>query len=122
MITRAAAPAAVSHLLPARAAATGASRASGARAASARLAVSSSSVQTQQKGQRRGLATVNDVPPPRVHGGLKDEDRIFQNLYSRHEPTLANAEKGGDWYKTKEIVLKGHEWVFIPRSVLINNV
>ncbi len=64
--------------------------------------------------QRRNLATVQDAPPPpkRTHfGGLKDQDRIFQNLYGHHGADLKSAMKYGDWYKTKEIVLKGHEWV-----------
>ena len=26
--------------------------------------------------------------PPRVHGGLKDEDRIFTNLYRQHDSSL----------------------------------
>lgn len=61
----------------------------------------------------RGLATVQDGPPPkRTHfGGLKDQDRIFQNLYGHHGADLKSAMKYGDWYKTKEIILKGHDWV-----------
>jgi NADH dehydrogenase (ubiquinone) flavoprotein 1 len=60
----------------------------------------------------RGLATVQDAPPPkRTYGGLKDQDRIFQNLYGHHGADLKSAKKYGDWYKTKEILLKGYEWV-----------
>lgn len=65
--------------------------------------------------QRRGLATVQDgtpEPPKRTKfGGLKDQDRIFQNLYGHHGADLKSAQKYGDWYKTKEIILKGHDWV-----------
>ena len=65
--------------------------------------------------QSRGLATVADPPPPppkrTKFGGLKDQDRIFQNLYGHHGADLASAKKYGDWYKTKEILLKGHDWV-----------
>ena len=63
--------------------------------------------------QRRGLATVQDGPPPKkTHfGGLKDQDRIFQNLYGHHGADLKSAMKYGDWYKTKEMILKGHDWV-----------
>lgn len=66
--------------------------------------------------QRRGLATVQDAPPPKrtQFGGLKDQDRIFQNLYGRHDPSLKSAMKYGDWYKTKEILAKGHDWVCLP--------
>merc|ERR1712183_941436 len=42
---------------------------------------------------------------------LKDEDRIFTNLYGRHDWRLKGAESRGDWYKTKEIVLKGQDWI-----------
>lgn len=56
---------------------------------------------------RRCLATVSN----RVHGNLKDQDRIFTNLYGRHDWRLKGALKRGDWYKTKEIILKGHDWI-----------
>lgn len=59
----------------------------------------------------RGLATVQDGTPKRVYGGLQDQDRIFQNLYGRLPPDLKSAKKMGDWHKTKEIILKGHDWI-----------
>ncbi|KAK3698441.1 hypothetical protein QZH41_010008 [Actinostola sp. cb2023] len=40
-----------------------------------------------------------------------DEDRIFTNLYGRHDWKLKGAMQRGDYYKTKEIVLKGPEWI-----------
>lgn len=58
----------------------------------------------------RGLATVQDSIP-RTYGNLKDQDRIFQNLYGRYPPDLKHAKKMGDWHKTKEIILKGHDWI-----------
>ena len=61
--------------------------------------------------QSRSFATVQDGAPKRNYGGLKDEDRIFQNLYGRYPPDLKHAKKMGDWHKTKEIVLKGHDWI-----------
>ena len=74
--------------------------------------------------QRRGLATVQDAPQPRrTHfGGLKDQDRIFQNLYGHHGADLKSAMKYGDWYKTKEIILKGHDWVYCinPCSAMLS--
>lgn len=45
------------------------------------------------------------------YGPLKDEDRIFTNLYGRHDQGLKGAMSRGDWYKTKEILTKGHEWI-----------
>lgn len=57
------------------------------------------------------MATVQEGAPKRVYGGLKDQDRIFQNLYGRFPPDLKSAKKMGDWHKTKEILLKGHDWI-----------
>ena len=42
---------------------------------------------------------------------LKDSDRIFTNLYGRHDWKLNGALKRGDWYKTKEILLKPSDWI-----------
>jgi NADH dehydrogenase (ubiquinone) flavoprotein 1 len=42
---------------------------------------------------------------------MSDEDRIFTNLYGRHDWRLKGALKRGDWYKTKEIILKGSAWI-----------
>jgi NADH dehydrogenase (ubiquinone) flavoprotein 1 len=42
---------------------------------------------------------------------LKDEDRIFTNLYGLQDFRLVGAKKRGDWYKTKEIILKGDSWI-----------
>jgi NADH dehydrogenase (ubiquinone) flavoprotein 1 len=73
-------------------------------AATARLSAKCSSEQKQ------GFATVGDAPK-RQYGGLKDQDRIFTNLYGHHGADLKSAQKYGDWYKTKEILDKGHDWV-----------
>lgn len=78
-------------------------------------ATTASRISSLPSQQSRGLATVQDAPPPPPKktqwGGLKDQDRIFQNLYGHHGADLASAKKYGDWYKTKEILLKGHDWV-----------
>eukprot|EP01134_Creolimax_fragrantissima_P006262 CFRG6262T1 len=47
----------------------------------------------------------------RTYGGLKDEDRIFTNIYGFHDWKLKGAQARGHWYKTKEILDKGHEWI-----------
>ncbi|XP_061632331.1 NADH dehydrogenase [ubiquinone] flavoprotein 1, mitochondrial-like [Phyllopteryx taeniolatus] len=44
-------------------------------------------------------------------GPLSDKDRIFTNLYGRHDWRLKGALRRGNWYKTKEILLKGHNWL-----------
>lgn len=72
-------------------------------------------IHSTSRQQHRALATVQDgtpEPPKRTKfGGLKDQDRIFQNLYGHHGADLKSAMKYGDWYKTKEIISKGHDWV-----------
>eukprot|EP01124_Arcella_intermedia_P016652 TRINITY_DN23255_c0_g1_i1.p1 TRINITY_DN23255_c0_g1~~TRINITY_DN23255_c0_g1_i1.p1 ORF type:complete len:464 (-),score=76.98 TRINITY_DN23255_c0_g1_i1:83-1474(-) len=50
-------------------------------------------------------------PPPRVYGNLKDKDRIFTNLYLHGSPFLQDAKKRGDWYRTKDILDKGQDWI-----------
>ncbi|HVJ51264.1 MAG TPA: NADH-quinone oxidoreductase subunit NuoF [Aliidongia sp.] len=42
---------------------------------------------------------------------LRDEDRIFTNLYGIHDPGLEAAKRRGDWDGTKELILKGREWI-----------
>uniref|UniRef100_A0A915NN24 NADH-ubiquinone oxidoreductase 51kDa subunit iron-sulphur binding domain-containing protein n=1 Tax=Meloidogyne floridensis TaxID=298350 RepID=A0A915NN24_9BILA len=52
------------------------------------------------------------APPAKTsYGGLRDEDRIFTNLYGKHDYRLKAAMSRGDWYKTKEIILKGPKWI-----------
>ena len=81
-----------------------------AAAASSCLA-RSSAVAVYRQQWSRNLATAIKTPAPnRSYGNLKDQDRIFQNLYGHHGADLKSAMKYGDWYKTKEILLKGHDW------------
>ena len=42
---------------------------------------------------------------------LKEEDRIFKNLYNEHGSSLADSLKRNDWSNTKEIVSKGRDWI-----------
>src|SRR5260370_20097423 len=48
---------------------------------------------------------------PRETRMLRDEDRIFTNLYGQHDWRLAGARRRGDWSGTKEIILKGRDWI-----------
>ena len=50
-------------------------------------------------------------PKARQYGGLKDQDRIFQNLYGRQGADLKSAKKIGDWHRTKDIIQKGDDWL-----------
>ena len=40
---------------------------------------------------------------------LRDEDRIFTNLYGQHDWRLAGARARGDWSNTKEILALGRD-------------
>jgi len=42
---------------------------------------------------------------------LADEDRIFTNLYGEHDWHLAGARARRDWSDTKELILKGRDWI-----------
>ena len=53
---------------------------------------------------RNQEGVINNAP-------LKDQDRIFTNLYGRHDWHLKGAQSRGDWYKTKEIIQKGPQWI-----------
>jgi NADH dehydrogenase (ubiquinone) flavoprotein 1 len=58
-----------------------------------------------------GVPPAPPAAPARVHGGLKDADRIFTNLYGKHDPYLKGAQKRGDWHKTKDIMAMGPDWI-----------
>jgi len=42
---------------------------------------------------------------------LADKDRIFTNLYGRDDWRLPGAQRRGDWDGTKELILRGRDWV-----------
>jgi NADH-quinone oxidoreductase subunit F len=42
---------------------------------------------------------------------LRDEDRIFTNLYGFEDWRLEAAKKRGDWDGTKDIMAKGRDWI-----------
>jgi NADH-quinone oxidoreductase subunit F len=42
---------------------------------------------------------------------LADQDRIFTNLYGRDDWRLEGARRRGDWDGTKELILKGRDWI-----------
>jgi len=56
-------------------------------------------------------ARLQSTDAPTGCAPLSDEDRIFTNLYGRHDWRLKGAMARGDWYKTKEIVQKGDDWI-----------
>ncbi len=42
---------------------------------------------------------------------LKDEDRIFTNIYGWESHDLGASKKRGDWDKTASFIKKGREWI-----------
>ena len=42
---------------------------------------------------------------------LKDEDRIFKNLYNDFGWDIKSAVARGDWSQTKELISKGNDWI-----------
>jgi len=62
----------------------------------------------------RCMSTTPVAPaaPTRTYGNLKDQDRIFTNLYGNTESfKLPYALKRGDWNRTKDIMLMGRDWI-----------
>jgi NADH dehydrogenase (ubiquinone) flavoprotein 1 len=47
----------------------------------------------------------------RSHGNLSDQDRIFTNVYNDKSPWIDGAMKRGDWYRTKDILSNGPDWI-----------
>jgi NADH-quinone oxidoreductase subunit F len=42
---------------------------------------------------------------------LSDKDRVFTNLYGQFDWTLPGARARGDWDGTKDLILKGRDWL-----------
>ena len=42
---------------------------------------------------------------------LEDKDRIFTNLYGRHDWRLEEAKKRGAWNGTADFIRMGHDWI-----------
>lgn len=60
--------------------------------------------------QKRNFSATSGMRE-RVHGGLKDQDRIFTNIYNDGDKGIKGAMQRGDWYKTKDLIYKGPDWI-----------
>ena len=60
-----------------------------------------------------GVMGVMGVSPVRFrsYGNLKDQDRIFTNLYDDNERWINGAMQRGDWHQTQEIMSNGPDWI-----------
>ena len=61
--------------------------------------------------QRRSIIQVPDSKPKTAAGFLQDKDRIFQNIYGEHGSGIEVAQKLGDYYRTKDLLGKGPDWI-----------
>ena len=52
---------------------------------------------------------------------LKDEDRIFKNLYNDLGADLISAKKRGDWKQTDELISKGRDWIIDEIKKIIDH-
>ena len=50
---------------------------------------------------------------------LKDEDRIFKNLYNDFSWDIDSAINRGDWIHTKDLISKGKGWVISKQGIII---
>ena len=42
---------------------------------------------------------------------LKDQDRIFTNIYGMHDRSLAGARARGHWDGTDKLIKQGRDWI-----------
>jgi len=71
----------------------------------------SKAIPALRAGVRGFGSTAAALNAERTYGGLKDEDRIFTNLYGEQSFHLKDALKRGDWYKTKDLLWLGPEGI-----------
>lgn len=78
--------------------------------------VAKQAVRAQTRGFRASAAVANTAgvdgaAMTRVYGGLKDEDRIFTNVYGEDTWRVDGAQRRGDWFRTKDLLCMGPEWI-----------
>ncbi len=68
--------------------------------------------------RRLGSFSSEVISEKTSYGGLKDQDRIFTNLYGDQDPFLKGAImrvsqllRQGDWHQTKDIIANGPDWI-----------
>ena len=81
-----------------------AGRVYGGRARSASPIATNASTDARARPGR----AMSTARPPRA---VKDQDRIFTNLYGEEDWRLGDAKKRGDWHMTKDIMWMGPDWI-----------
>ena len=51
---------------------------------------------------------------------LKDEDRIFKNLYNDKGSDVESSKTRGDWIGTKDLIQKGRDWIINEIKIMEN--
>eukprot|EP00002_Diphylleia_rotans_P007499 TRINITY_DN1704_c0_g2_i1.p1 TRINITY_DN1704_c0_g2~~TRINITY_DN1704_c0_g2_i1.p1 ORF type:complete len:470 (-),score=103.11 TRINITY_DN1704_c0_g2_i1:357-1766(-) len=77
----------------------------------ARQSAQSASLISASRTVSGSFIRCNTTETKKSYGGLKDEDRIFTNLYGQRDFGIKGAMLRGDWYRTKDLLLKGQDWV-----------
>lgn len=55
--------------------------------------------------------TQNVQTHTKIYGGLKDQDRIFTNIYGERDAFIDGALKRGDWHRTNDLLSLGRDWI-----------
>lgn len=72
---------------------------------------SSSQLALSQRLFSSGASSDPASKPLRTFGGLKDQDRIFTNIYCDGDWGVEGALKRGDWHRTKDLLGMGRDWI-----------
>ena len=62
-------------------------------------------------GRQFSTAAKDEPVLAQIYGGLKDQDRIFTNLYGKYDWRIESAMKRGDWHRTKDLMHMGPDWL-----------
>jgi NADH dehydrogenase (ubiquinone) flavoprotein 1 len=63
------------------------------------------------RGRTGGLFAASSIALHKDGWPMDDKDRIFQNIYNYYGRDLKSAQMRGDWYRTKDLLVKGPEWI-----------
>jgi NADH dehydrogenase (ubiquinone) flavoprotein 1 len=66
----------------------------------------------KKKKKKKGKKKKKKTYPFSFHRrGLTDKDRIFTNLYGKHDQSLQGVMRRGHWHRTKDLCKKGRDWI-----------
>lgn len=68
-------------------------------------------VSAKESAVKIGVRGLTTTVATKTHGNLKDQDRIFTNLYGVNDCYINGALKRGDWHRTKDFIHLGRDWI-----------